>query len=94
MLPSGEFLLGISKKASRSVRFLARLCLVLFVWLVFIPLGTCWICRLFFVRRLDVSLFFPRAVRFSFSTLTSDCIFGSFWPLPMLSVLLHPPFQD
>lgn len=51
-LPPAELAAGLASKARRSAAFMARLSLVVTVWLV-VPLLTCWLWRLCFLRSLS-----------------------------------------
>ncbi|KAK9813248.1 hypothetical protein WJX72_011401 [[Myrmecia] bisecta] len=71
-----ELLSGLANKSATGLHFGLRLALVLLVWLVAVPLTTCWLWRLAFVRS------FPHAVatisqRLKLIYLLSDCVQGS-----------------
>eukprot|EP01052_Picozoa_sp_SAG31_P025916 SAG31_NODE_2308_length_5966_cov_3.586330_5_plen_400_part_01 len=87
VLPSHEFLVGAIKKGAYSAHFISRLSLVLFVWLVFIPVGTCWICRLLMSRNFDVAIA-AGIGSVNLSSLAADCIFGSFLSVAIVLMFL------
>ena len=86
VLPSYEFAAGLIARASSNAHFLARLALVLFVWLIVIPVGTCWISRFLFIRALvDI----PRIGQaFQLPSIPTDCVYGSFMSIGIVLMFL------
>ena len=83
-LPPHEFVAGLVARAANNVWFLMRLVVVAFVWLVIIPVGTCWISRLLFVRSVEEV---PRALgKFRVASVPADCVCGC-----VLSVVSRGP---
>ena len=72
-LPSHEFFTGLMRRAGEIARFGVRLCAVVVAWLLFIPLGTCWLCRLSFVRSIDQ---LPLSLELRLDTVAGDAICG------------------
>lgn len=52
-LPTDELLLGVLVRAQTSVLTIARVSLVLIVWLFLLPLGTCWTWYALFIKSLS-----------------------------------------
>ena len=77
VLPSRELLLGAVDKVWGSVRVTARLLLVLCGWLLFIPLGTCWVCRLIFMRSTNEFSLRLFVRNLQPMTIVGDCFFGA-----------------
>mmetsp|Transcript_44216 Transcript_44216/g.84534 ORF Transcript_44216/g.84534 Transcript_44216/m.84534 type:complete len:1376 (+) Transcript_44216:118-4245(+) len=74
-LPPAELAAGLASKARRSAAFMARLSLVVTVWLV-VPLLTCWLWRLCFLRSLSQGMEVIQS-RLAPQQLVTDCVYGS-----------------
>eukprot|EP00854_Cymbomonas_tetramitiformis_P016843 gene16843-20011_t len=73
-LSAQDFMLGLSARASFAISFSCRLLVVLLVWQV-VPLITCWLWRLCFVRKFSQV---HRVIenRLSLQLLATDCMYG------------------
>lgn len=75
-LPLWELLKGLVSKVTRGSRIVARLNLVLTVWLVIVPYATSWLWRLAFAKTWSMQEdLLPQLAPLQ---LLSDCLFGSF----------------
>ncbi|GBG74019.1 hypothetical protein CBR_g17730 [Chara braunii] len=86
-LPFQEILLGLCVKGWRSLRFLFRLFLVVFSWLVLVPFVTCSLWRLFFLRSLREARFLLHS-RLAPALLLTDCVYGWFLSAGIVFVFL------
>jgi E3 ubiquitin-protein ligase MARCH6 len=86
VLPSHEFAAGLFARATGSLQFASRLVLVLLVWLVVIPVGTCWILRLLFARSFrDIADLFRDV---GTESVLGDCVYGSVLSVAIVLVFL------
>lgn len=53
IVPARVMVLGLLVKALRGAKYLSRIVLGSFVWMIVVPLSTCWMGRLAFVRSMD-----------------------------------------
>lgn len=86
-LPLRDFVSGVGARAARSARFLARLALVVCVWLIFTPFFTCWFARLALTRNVADAhaLFLARCTPSKF---LSDCVYGSLLSAAIVFIFL------
>lgn len=85
-LSTDELVLGLFSRARSSVFSFARVVLALFVWLIVLPLGTCWTWYALFVNSLWQlpSIISSRG----FSGVASDAVYGCLLSLAIVFVFL------
>ncbi len=77
-LPFHELLVGLLVRAAQGLRMALRVALVLCVWLVAIPVCTCWMWRLAFSRSLFLhSSEYDGVFRLQPAHFVADCIYGA-----------------
>ena len=86
ILSASEFVVGVVNIVVKKLALVLRIVTVIFLWILFLPVGTTWICRLYFLRSLSDLARFRN--RLQLGALVSDWMQGVLLSLLVVAVFL------